>query len=262
MQNKNGPVNDVIVLNTENWGWAYLEPVPGCSQPPKRHSHTAIFWKELYLVVFGGVDAEHKSLNDVWMFHLTNRQWTRQTTQGIPPSPRQCHTMTLLMFNKCLIYGGFDLPPSKKGQVFDEAFILDLDNMTWQDLARTEYCRCCHTATFVPPGFPPKINGVTPNGYNTVSNLENGSGKGKVYVFFGAGSDCFKTSVLCIDAETGGTTEIQPPPESNISKPPERVGHASCCVVNATEGNLSMDIYTFGGMNPFSELNDIAVWRV
>lgn len=40
----------------------------------------------------------------------------------------------------------------KGGQIFDDLYTLDLEKMTWQTLRRSDFPRCCHTATYIPSG--------------------------------------------------------------------------------------------------------------
>jgi len=92
--------------------------------PLARHDHAACA-TESYILVFGG---KHKKqlLNDVWLFDVQEKRWTKPHVEGTPPCPRYCHTASIWK-NYCVIFGGFD------GSAFlDDVHFLDLVHMRWE----------------------------------------------------------------------------------------------------------------------------------
>jgi hypothetical protein len=85
-------------------------------QPTARHSHSsAIVEHSLY--VFGGLSDTNTSYNDLWVFNLNDKSWSRCNSTGSYPSPKAAATLTVHgsapgKTQLLLLYGGYSHPHS------------------------------------------------------------------------------------------------------------------------------------------------------
>jgi hypothetical protein len=77
------------------------------------------------ILIFGGMGGDGR-LNDLWMLDTRVWNWARMTCSGLPPSPRNGHTLTSLEDGTFIVYGGVDT----HGACCD-MFRLDTDGFLW-----------------------------------------------------------------------------------------------------------------------------------
>jgi N-acetylneuraminic acid mutarotase len=75
-----GRLNDTWVFDFNNKTWQYLTiKTNGFYLPRVRSGHSASIYKENYLVVFGGITAVTKELDDVCALNLVTKEWSQIT---------------------------------------------------------------------------------------------------------------------------------------------------------------------------------------
>lgn len=122
--------NEVHLLNLDRLQMELLN----CSgeKPSARDGHCAVFDEEKNrLVVFGGKTEEKRKMNDVFVLDLDTAVWSKATTEGTPPAPREGAAYCLIPDQrKMVVFGG-------KGvrQRYNDLFTLDLDNFRWSQPA-------------------------------------------------------------------------------------------------------------------------------
>ncbi|KAF4034612.1 Kelch motif [Phytophthora infestans] len=107
--------------------WTLLEPSRGSLPPRSGHSAVAIGSK---IYVFGGLDAAKSEIySDVHTFDTQTCSWTKATTEGEPPLPRNAHAAIALPPTgapreprRMLIYGG----SSPECGAFNDLYLLHI----------------------------------------------------------------------------------------------------------------------------------------
>lgn len=105
-------------------------------QPPaKRHSHCCARIKDK-LFVFGGLSATSTSYNDIWIFNLNTKTWSRPiNTSGQYPSPKAAATLLPYSDETLILYGGYSHPYSypfnQQVNFYDELHIYCTRNNIW-----------------------------------------------------------------------------------------------------------------------------------
>jgi len=103
-----------------------------------RLDHTAVLWKDSKMVVFGGIDEEDNSLNDVWSLSCAphkwspigmSLKWTKLECSGQIPEARSRHAATIVD-SRMFIFGG----SSNEGYCLDDLYMLELNSNVWQKL--------------------------------------------------------------------------------------------------------------------------------
>ncbi|KAI9228199.1 MAG: hypothetical protein DHS80DRAFT_15903, partial [Piptocephalis tieghemiana] len=98
--------------------------------PSKRYGHTASLWRN-QIVIFGGSNDFQEFCNDIVVFDLTTRSWSRPKVTGHNVAARYLHSATVWK-DKLYVYGGF-----ARGHdctyVLAELWILDLLTFTWSE---------------------------------------------------------------------------------------------------------------------------------
>eukprot|EP01114_Cavostelium_apophysatum_P020338 TRINITY_DN6792_c0_g1_i1.p1 TRINITY_DN6792_c0_g1~~TRINITY_DN6792_c0_g1_i1.p1 ORF type:complete len:470 (+),score=49.08 TRINITY_DN6792_c0_g1_i1:48-1457(+) len=198
--------NQLVSYNTVNRCFAY--PYQGSTSPLARWGHSSTVIDDTKLLVFGGRTIS-SYLNDVWIYDTENDEWKRIACSGALPSPRWCHSATLIEPNKLLIFGGNNEAEGKKCN--EQIHVLHLDTMSWkiQQTTGTYIARESHSAALV---------------------------KNKLYIFGGCGNDENTLNDMCV-------LDIEKMHFSSVSwtsaTPAPRQGSA-CAVVGPW-------IYYFGG---------------
>ncbi|KAG0050783.1 hypothetical protein BGZ83_004444 [Gryganskiella cystojenkinii] len=150
----------VLDLTTMHWecvlpGIVFAEPATGKEATPhsttkegvpptKRYGHTAVLWNQ-HIIVFGGSNEYDEYRDDVIVFSLQNRTWSRPEIRGEVPA-RYLHSATVFK-NKMYVYGGF-AKNSKCTYVLEEMRILNLETWTWST-AHTVPARYNHSACLI-----------------------------------------------------------------------------------------------------------------
>ncbi|KAK7206530.1 kelch repeat protein TeaB [Myxozyma melibiosi] len=133
--------NEVIIIDVETLESSHVTE-PAGEVPSRRHGHTATYWKDGKLIVFGGEDESGRLLNDLYVYDLRSSSWTQPVTYGNPPYQRSRHAACLSECRTRLYFSG----GSRHGSVLGDIFCLDLTTMTWSD-SRSFVPRYDHTAT-------------------------------------------------------------------------------------------------------------------
>ncbi|KAF8926681.1 hypothetical protein BGZ58_010998, partial [Dissophora ornata] len=134
--------------------------------PTKRYGHTAVLWNQ-NIIVFGGSNEYTEYRDDVVVFSLQTKTWSRPEIRGEVPA-RYLHSATVYK-NRMYVYGGF-AKNSKCTYVLEEMRILNLETWTWSD-AITVPARYNHSASLV--GGKLWIYAGKDEAGNTVSDLHS-----------------------------------------------------------------------------------------
>ena len=78
------------------------------------------------LICFGG-SGSGKKLNDLWSFNLDNKKWSKITSTGNIPSPREGQNAAVIKNNYLMIYGGID----EEDKNLNDIYLLDLRTNFW-----------------------------------------------------------------------------------------------------------------------------------
>jgi hypothetical protein len=114
-------------------GQIHWRCVESKAAPTHRHSHASTRLADC-LYVFGGLSSTNTSYNDLWLFDLNAKAWSRPATTGSYPSPKAA--ATLVVYNNTLVlFGGYSHPYSypfnQQVNFFDELHIYSTKNSTW-----------------------------------------------------------------------------------------------------------------------------------
>jgi N-acetylneuraminic acid mutarotase len=114
-------------LKTKIWSKPQTSGFP----PSGRFGHSAVLKHENWFI-FGGEDGISKNiLNDLHMYDLETRKWSKIEFTGNPPAPRKNHSAVWsLSTNSMIIYGGEQ--SSKK--IFSDCHLFDFTTFKWKQL--------------------------------------------------------------------------------------------------------------------------------
>ena len=108
--------------------------------PAQRHSHSCVRVKDC-LYVFGGFSATFTSYNDLWLFDLNTKKWSRPTTNGSYPTPKAAASLVLYSSDKLILYGGYSHPYSNNNynynqqlNFYDELHCYSIKNCNWEQV--------------------------------------------------------------------------------------------------------------------------------
>ncbi|KAK9476787.1 hypothetical protein V1514DRAFT_284491 [Lipomyces japonicus] len=120
--------NSIITIDTKTWRTNIVTNSKG-TIPSGRHGHTATYWKDGKLIVFGGENDRGQYPNEVYIYDLRNNEWSCPEVRGLLPEGRSRHSACLSECTNRLYFSG-----GHQGQlVFDDIFCLDLETWTWSD---------------------------------------------------------------------------------------------------------------------------------
>lgn len=114
-------------------GQIYFRCFENNFSPAQRHSHSSAILNEK-LFIFGGLSGTSTSYNDLWMFDLSTKAWSRPSSSGTYPSPKAA--ASFLPYDQSLIlYGGYSHPYSypfnQQVNFFDEFHVYDTKKHSW-----------------------------------------------------------------------------------------------------------------------------------
>ena len=115
--------------------WKQFEFENSKHSPSQRHSHSSCRIKNS-IYVFGGLSSTSTAYNDLWLFDLNSKIWSRPNTNGSYPSPKAAATM-ISHNNKLFLYGGYSHPYSYLHQqvsFFDEFHVFCTENSQWNQI--------------------------------------------------------------------------------------------------------------------------------
>ncbi|KAG0246157.1 hypothetical protein B0O80DRAFT_462368 [Mortierella sp. GBAus27b] len=157
--------NDLHVLDLTTLTWDCVLAKEGVP-PTKRYGHTAVLWNH-NIIIFGGSNEYSEYRDDVIVFSLKTKTWSRPEIRGEVPA-RYLHSATVYK-NRMYVYGGF-AKNSKCTYVLEEMRILNLETWTWSE-AYTVPARYNHSASLV--GSKLWIYAGKDEAGNTVSDLHS-----------------------------------------------------------------------------------------
>ncbi|RHZ08709.1 hypothetical protein DYB31_003929, partial [Aphanomyces astaci] len=97
--------NDLHILHVNSMRWE--SPITTGTPPGPCNMHTTDYLPNVNgLLVFRGGDGK-EYLNDLHLFDLPTRHWSRPTTHGTPPSPRANHSSAVLD-HRLFVFGGWN----------------------------------------------------------------------------------------------------------------------------------------------------------
>ena len=127
--------------------------------PAPRFSHASCFLKGK-LCIFGGCSSSNTVYNDLYVFCLGEQKWSKVTTSGFSPVPRECATLVSYHSkDSCAIvlFGGCCKPPRSlmplNGKFFNDVQILNFFDKHWsgatQDDENYPCPRAGHSASVI-----------------------------------------------------------------------------------------------------------------
>ena len=117
-------LSNVYSLNFSSLTWTKMEPIGPV--PLSRDSHTAVLYNNSNMIIFGGNGLNTK-YNDLWDFDINECNWTKVTTQGKTPCPRDGHLSTIIYNKYMVIYSGLN----ENDKVINDIFLFNFENKTW-----------------------------------------------------------------------------------------------------------------------------------
>ncbi|KAF8929980.1 hypothetical protein CPC16_009127 [Podila verticillata] len=135
--------NDLHVLDLVTMNWDCVLAQDGVP-PTKRYGHTAVLWDQ-YIIIFGGSNEYLEYRDDVIVFSLKTKVWSRPDIKGEVPA-RYLHSATVYK-NKMYVYGGF-AKDSKRTYVLEEMRMLNLETWTWSEAYQVP-ARYNHSASLI-----------------------------------------------------------------------------------------------------------------
>ncbi|KAI5084665.1 hypothetical protein GOP47_0000834 [Adiantum capillus-veneris] len=125
------PLKDLYILDTTTNTWS--RPQVGGDGPAPREGHSAALIGHI-LFIFGGCgktadESEEIYFNDLYMLDTVKLHWTKASTKGEAPAPRDSHTCSA-WDNKLIVLGGEDASDS----YLSDVHVLDTDVMEWNEI--------------------------------------------------------------------------------------------------------------------------------
>ncbi|KAJ1302955.1 hypothetical protein OPQ81_003248 [Rhizoctonia solani] len=123
-------LDDLWSLDFYSWTqgtpkWERIEAAPGSPSPLARAGHAMVAYDER-LYVFGGFTANDVYLNDIWCFDLETRTWAEVQCTGVLPSPRECHSLSLVG-DAVYLFGGME----KFGVILGDMWSFKISEKRW-----------------------------------------------------------------------------------------------------------------------------------
>jgi hypothetical protein len=117
-------LSNIYSLDFTSLTWTKIEP--NGTPPPARDSHSAVFYKNSDMIIFGGNGSTGK-LNDLWNFNFNDKKWNKISVEGVVPCARDGHLSSLIYNKYMIIYAGLD----DKDEVINNIFLFDINNKKW-----------------------------------------------------------------------------------------------------------------------------------
>ncbi|EIE22836.1 galactose oxidase [Coccomyxa subellipsoidea C-169] len=97
--------NDLWTLDTDTWEWAPVELLQNAVRPSPRDFASMVDLPGGKLLLFGGLDASEKRLDDTWIFDTITSSWTELKIERSRPKARYAHSLAR-MDNRVFLFGG------------------------------------------------------------------------------------------------------------------------------------------------------------
>lgn len=145
----NGLLDDVQVLNFENFSWTtassrlYLSPSSLTLKIPACKGHCLVPWGKKVLLI-GGRTAPPSDRVSVWAFDAETESWSLMEAKGDIPVGRSGHSV-VRAGSALILFGGEDM----KRRKLNDLHMFDLKSLTWLPLHCTgpgPSARCNHVA--------------------------------------------------------------------------------------------------------------------
>ncbi|KAK1428938.1 hypothetical protein QVD17_17778 [Tagetes erecta] len=145
----NGLLEDVQVLNLENFSWTtassrlYLSPSSLQLKIPACKGHCLVPWGKKVLLIGGRTTAPSDRVS-VWAFDVETECWSLMEAKGDIPVARSGHTVVLAA-SSLILFGGEDT----KRRKLNDLHMFDLKSLTWLPLhceGAGPSARCNHVA--------------------------------------------------------------------------------------------------------------------
>ncbi len=117
-------LSNIYSLDFITLTWSKIEPLGNI--PPARDSHSAVIYNDSDMIIFGGNGSTGK-LNDLWNFNFNDKKWSRITSEGQIPSPRDGHLSILIKKKYMVIYAGLN----DNDEVIHEIHIFNVESKVW-----------------------------------------------------------------------------------------------------------------------------------
>ena len=119
-------LSNIYSLDFTTLLWSKIDPTG--NSPPARDSHSAIIYKDSDMIIFGGNGTAGK-LNDLWNFNFLDKKWSKISSLGIIPLPRDGHLTSLIYEKYMVIYAGLD----NDDNVIHDIHLFDVENKIWHE---------------------------------------------------------------------------------------------------------------------------------
>ena len=120
--------------------------------PAPRFSHASCVLKG-NLYVFGGCSSSNTVYNDLYVFSLAEQKWSKVTTTGFSPVPRECASLLSYCTNNSsniVLFGGCCQPPRSlmptNGKFFNDVQMFDFIEKHWSNWTATDFVENCPCA--------------------------------------------------------------------------------------------------------------------
>ncbi|KAK9917644.1 hypothetical protein WJX75_006758 [Coccomyxa subellipsoidea] len=97
--------NDLWTLDTDTWEWAAVELLQNAVRPSPRDFAAMVDLPGGKLLLFGGLDASKKRLDDTWIFDTITSSWTELKIDRGRPKARYAHSLAR-MDSRVYLFGG------------------------------------------------------------------------------------------------------------------------------------------------------------
>ena len=129
VQSQNAKTNEIMYIDEMFLKWRVLKTTGKVPEP--RDGHSAVYHPDsARLIIFGGVTADRKRTNAVYILDLDSLVWYNPLCEGIMPEPREYASCCLSPDGQTMIcFGGHG-----NGMRYNDLHSLDLSTYTWQQL--------------------------------------------------------------------------------------------------------------------------------
>ncbi|KAK9474157.1 uncharacterized protein V1510DRAFT_401641 [Dipodascopsis tothii] len=163
-ENVRGEVfNTVYKIDVATMQYAQVRECAG-TVPSGRNGHSATYWRDGKIVVFGGETESGQCVNELYVFDMNTNTWTRPETHGPRPRGRSRHAAVLSECGTMVFFSGGMIPDPTLQQghtLLRDIFALNLQTMTWSE-SRRFVARYDHVAA-VDDGKVWVFGGLTPD---------------------------------------------------------------------------------------------------
>ena len=122
---QNKRYDDCFLLGTDKYRWTIPEVTGQIPQPRANHTATLVGDKLYIIGGYGGPGFSRVMFNDVHVMDTNTFEFTKVAVTGTIPDPRANH-VTVSVRNMLYMVGGRSFT-----EVYNEMFVLDLDEMKW-----------------------------------------------------------------------------------------------------------------------------------